>query len=608
MATTPQAGSGDPTVLRQVERQNAALTTRPQLSAAPSVTGTSGTSTSTVSNNALALAPVVNGSETLYPLSTATTTSNAITISSSINNDTGDITTIYAAGGKVTATAINQTINQFTAVDSGVSQIVAGNGISITSSSGNGTGVVTITNSVTAALGNIVTVNLDGNSANVLHGDGTWSADQTTYGNSNVAAYLPTYTGNIGGNVITANLFSGNGSSLRAIAGANVSGFVPNANVANTAFAVAAANVSGLGNIATINLTGSTSNVLYGNGVFAAVAGGANTGNVTFDDVTVQGDNNVLNLSAGPDFTANLAYLQLRAGDVASHIHLETGNATAYDLIIGDDQKFVQVSSTGDIIMSSYDGNTSYTWTFDLEGNLILAGGESAITSVANSSLDPLNPNVSTMILTPSRGYSSQSLVLDPTAPGHIHLRAPSANIDEPLANIFLGGEESSFEVGYYNGSAPNVFVHSGNNTWTFDTIGSLNLPTLSLGTGLDEQTIIQSQRKIIPPFRYSVDIDGSTPTVVYSATDNSITSMKVAMQIQHTGLGFEFFDVSATSSGSDTYYTVSNRLQPPGITDSTVVVDLDGSNAMEITVTINSGAANSWVTYDATEFGIAVD
>jgi hypothetical protein len=31
---------------------------------------------------------------------------------------------------------------------------------------------------------------------------------------------------------------------------------------------VAVANVTGIGNIATINLTGSTSNVLYGNGVF----------------------------------------------------------------------------------------------------------------------------------------------------------------------------------------------------------------------------------------------------------------------------------------------------------------------------------------------------
>jgi hypothetical protein len=83
---------------------------------------------------------------------------------------------------------------------------------------------------------------------------------------------------------------------------------------------------------------------------------------------------------------------------------------------------------------------------------------------------------------------------------------------------------------------------------------------------------------------------------------------MKVTVQIQHTGLGFEFFDVSATEFGGDTYYTVSNRLHPPGITDSTVEVDLNGSNEMEITVTINSGAETSWVTYDATEFGIAVD
>jgi hypothetical protein len=225
-----------------------------------------------------------------------------------------------------------------------------------------------------------------------------------------------------------------------------------------------------------LTLPGNTFAVNYANGAQVSIGGGGNTGNVTFDDVTVQGVNQ-LNLSAGADFTANLAYLQVRAGDVASHIHLDTGNNEAYDLIVGNDQKFVQVSSTGDIIMSSYDGNTSYIWTFDQEGNLILAGGESAIQSVANSSLDPLNPNVSTMILTPSRGYSSQSLVLDPTAPGHIHLRAPSSNIDEPLANIFLGGETSSFEVGYYNGSAPNVFIHSNNNTWTFDTAGTLVFP-----------------------------------------------------------------------------------------------------------------------------------
>jgi len=107
---------------------------------------------------------------------------------------------------------------------------------------------------------------------------------------------------------------------------------------------------------------------------------GGNIGNVTFDNVTIQGVNG-LNLSAGADFTANLAYLQVRAGDVASHIHMDTGNNAAYDMILGDDSKFIQVSSIGNIIMSSYDSgnNTSYAMTLDTTGNLTLAGNTLAI-------------------------------------------------------------------------------------------------------------------------------------------------------------------------------------------------------------------------------------
>jgi hypothetical protein len=224
-----------------------------------------------------------------------------------------------------------------------------------------------------------------------------------------------------------------------------------------------------------LTLPSNSSSINYANGT--PYGGGSGTGNVTFSNVTVQGDNNALNLSAGADFTANLAYLQVRAGDVASHIHFDTGNSQAYDLFVGNDDKYVQVSSTGNIIMSSYDGNTSYIMTLDNTGDLILAGGSSIIRSVANSSLDPINPNVSTMIFTPDPGYSSQSLVLDPTLPGHIHLRAPGANIDEPLANIFLGGETSSFEIGYHNGNAPNAFIHSGGNTWEFLNDGNLVFP-----------------------------------------------------------------------------------------------------------------------------------
>jgi hypothetical protein len=51
---------------------------------------------------------------------------------------------VYATNGAITVNPVNQTINQYTSVDSGVSQIVAGSGVTITSTGASGTGVVTI--------------------------------------------------------------------------------------------------------------------------------------------------------------------------------------------------------------------------------------------------------------------------------------------------------------------------------------------------------------------------------------------------------------------------------------------------------------------------------
>jgi hypothetical protein len=344
-----------------------------------------------------------------------------------------------------------------------------------------------------SGLGNIATINLDGNSSNVLRGDGTFAADaNSSYGNSNVVLLMTAFGSNTittTGNVSVGNIL-GNGQALTgiaganvsgfvpnanvantaiAIAGANVSGFVPNANVANTAFAVAAANVSGLGNIATINLTGSTSNVLYGNGVFAAIAGGANTANVTFSNVTVQGVNQ-LNLSAGADFTANLAYLQVRSGDVASHIHLDTGNNNAYDLIVGDDAKFVQVSSTGNIIMSSYDSanTTSYVWTFNKNGNLTLPGNLviAGNTSVFGTNASLLQTTDNRPLLSVSSGSNGGVSSLWVEDIGNVG----TSNIAAVYTNPTSGSGIVRIAVGQNGSPGPNL--------WDFNANGTLTLPS----------------------------------------------------------------------------------------------------------------------------------
>jgi hypothetical protein len=106
------------------------------------------------------------------------------------------------------------------------------------------------------------------------------------------------------GNLSWANI--GNGS----VANANYANF---ANVANVANSVAVANVVGIGNIATINLDGSSSNVLYGNGVFATVVipSGTSISNGT-SNVNIPVANGNVNVSTNGN--ANIAQFDTNGG------------------------------------------------------------------------------------------------------------------------------------------------------------------------------------------------------------------------------------------------------------------------------------------------------
>jgi hypothetical protein len=226
-------------------------------------------------------------------------------------------------------------------------------------------------------------------------------------------------------------------------------------------------------NTGNLRLPGNTFAVNYANGTQVPLGGGGSTGNVTFDDVTVQGDNTQLNLSAGADFTANLAYVRVRSGDAPSHIHMDTGNNEAYDLIIGDDDKFVQVSSTGNIIMSSYDGNASSTWTLDTTGNLTLPLGSIVYeTNIPDQSLSG-----SAIALKPIGGTTAnQQLLIYPTAFDGDHIHMTSGNLY--TTELFLGSD--NFYVKLAN--TGNVVINSndGNSSnamWTFGTDGNLTLP-----------------------------------------------------------------------------------------------------------------------------------
>ena len=182
--------------------------------------------------------------------------------------------------------------------------------------------------------------------------------------------------------------------------------------VQNTAWtgSVAAANVTGLGNISTVNLDGNSSNVLYGNGTFASV------------DAGTYGDSNLANYLPNYQGTLNSANLTFVAN--------------------------------------------------------------SAIDSTANSSGDGLG--FSTIAIKPDTSVvaNDQYIIVDPTAPNHIHIRAGGAQ-DQSTAQLFLGGEKVHVRVTdnngvrvqnqytvddyfYYSGEAPTPQFSNG--SWYEDT------------------------------------------------------------------------------------------------------------------------------------------
>jgi hypothetical protein len=76
---------------------------------------------------------------------------------------------------------------------------------------------------------------------------------------------------------------------------------------------------------------------------------------------------------------------------------------------------------------------------------------------------------------------NDQYIVIDPTLPNHIHVRAGGA-IDASNALLFLGGEENNVGV---NDSGGNVTIRTDNtNTWLFGSDGALTIPDAGIKGG----------------------------------------------------------------------------------------------------------------------------
>ena len=98
---------------------------------------------------------------------------------------------------------------------------------------------------------------------------------------------------------------------------------------------------------------------------------------------------------------------------------------------------------------------------------------DSTIRFIANSSGDGLG--YATIELYPdSSATLDQYIIIDPTSPNHIHIRAGGTQ-DNSQADLFLGGENSYFGIG--SGLNPSTIVAANSFIWEFGSDGVLTFP-----------------------------------------------------------------------------------------------------------------------------------
>ena len=113
-----------------------------------------------------------------------------------------------------------------------------------------------------------------------------------------------------------------------------------------------------------------------------------------------------------------------------------------------------------------------------LYGNIYSTSACSSINFVANSSGDGANSSTIQLVPDGNLTGTDQYLIIDPTAPGHIHIRAGGIQ-DGSSADLFLGGENTYFKVPA--GSNGSSYISANSNIWQFGNDGSLTFPDISI-------------------------------------------------------------------------------------------------------------------------------
>lgn len=385
-----------------------------------------------------------------------------------------------------------------------------------------------------------------------------------TYGNAQVANFLPTYTGAInsmaGNLTTTANVqgayIIGNAAALTAIPGGNVTGTVANAAFATTAATATSAttagtvttaaqpNITSVGTLSSLSVTGNitgsvisatgniTGNYFIGNGsLLTGIATSGLSGNMT-GNINGQGFqiSNLANLATtgtawiGParfqinSFSPSELGLTVDAFNTSSNVNVggslsATGNVTANGVVVGT--SIISSSTVGSQFIIS-PGNA-------LVGNLQINNinaGANGIQQVPNSS--SLVSNIS--------GAQPGRVVFGSGYDGNLTHTGISTELSTSSRLVTLDKitlSQSQTNPARVAGQAGQLSVDMAGSTWTNKRASGYRFD-LQLGNGIYNN----SQYNAIRAAAYNVMIGNSSPSNIGNANIGVVAGVTSATQV----------------------------------------------------------------------------
>jgi hypothetical protein len=172
------------------------------------------------------------------------------------------------------------------------------------------------------------------------------------------------------GNLVTSNYFSGNGSLLTSLNGANVTGQVGNALVAGTVYTNAQPNITSVGTLTSLVVGNATANATFGNGTITLTSAGNLTGGNLVSATYLTG---TLTTAAQPNVTSVGTLTGLTSGGVINFTSASNVSLGA----VGNVK--ITGGTSGYVLSTDGTGNLSWIDTSHGTGNANISGSNTQI-------------------------------------------------------------------------------------------------------------------------------------------------------------------------------------------------------------------------------------